>query len=88
MSAGLQWTIGDFIGFAPVAREAALTLAASQADADAAESTEKVKVIGLYYDALKARAVADARRTAFSLAQTLRTAAAVRCRPAMRRNST
>ncbi len=64
VSAGLQWTIGDFVAFAPAAREAALTLAAAQADANAAESTERVKVIGLYFDALKARAVANARRSA------------------------
>jgi CzcA family heavy metal efflux pump len=78
VNAGLQWTIGDFIGFAPAAREAALTLAAAQADEAAAESAEKVKVIGLYFDALKARAVADARRGALALATTQRDASAVR----------
>ncbi|HEY5349174.1 MAG TPA: efflux RND transporter permease subunit, partial [Candidatus Lustribacter sp.] len=80
VSAGLQWTIGDFIAFAPAAREAALTLAAAQADEAAAESAEKVKVIGLYFDALKARAVADARRGALDLAAAQRAAAAVRAK--------
>ena len=80
MSAGLQWTIGDFIAFAPAVREAALTFAAAQADANAAENAEKVKVIGLYFDALKTRAVADARRSALALAGTQHDAA-VPCGP-------
>jgi outer membrane protein TolC len=78
VGAGLQWTIGDFIAFAPAAREAALTLAAAQADEQAAESAENVKVIGLYFEALKARAVADARRSALALAVTQHDAATVR----------
>jgi outer membrane protein TolC len=55
-----------------------LTLAASEADEGAIENFEKVKVIGLYFDALKTRAVADARRNALALAVTLRDAATVR----------
>ena len=78
VSAGLQWTIGDFVAFAPAAREAALTLAAAQADASVAENAEKVKAIGLYFDALKTRAVAGARRSALALAGTQRDAAVVR----------
>ncbi len=80
VSAGLQWTIGDFIAFAPAVREAALNLAAAQADANAAVNAEKVKVIGLYFDALKARAVADARRNALALAGAQHDAAAVRAK--------
>ena len=80
VTAGLQWTIGDFVAFAPAVREAALTFAAAQADANAAESAEKVKVIGLYFDALKARAVAGARRDALALAGTQHDAAAVRAK--------
>jgi outer membrane protein TolC len=78
VGAGLQWTIGDFIAFAPAVREAALTLAAAQSDENVAESAEKVKTIGLYFDALKARAVADARRGALTLAGTQHDAAVVR----------
>jgi CzcA family heavy metal efflux pump len=80
VTTGLQWTIGDFISFAPVAREAALTLAASDADEGAAENLEKVKVIGLYFDALKTRAIADARRNALALTGVQRDAAAVRAK--------
>jgi CzcA family heavy metal efflux pump len=80
VSAGLQWTIGDFVAFVPAVREAALTFAAAQADANAAENAEKVKVIGLYFDALKARAVAGARRSALALAVGQHDAAAVRAK--------
>ena len=80
VSAGLQWTIGDFVAFAPAAREAALTYAAAQADAGAAESAERVKVIGLYFDALKARAVAEARRSALAHAGAQHDAAVVRAK--------
>lgn len=80
VSAGLQWTVGDFIGFASAAREAALTLSASEADEAAAENAEKVKVIGLYFDALKAHFVANARRGALALAVSERESAAVRAK--------
>jgi outer membrane protein TolC len=80
VSAGLQWTIGDFIAFAPAAREAALNVAAAQADANAAESAEKVKVIGLYFDALKARAIVGARRSALSVAGAQHDAATLRAK--------
>ena len=77
-SAGVQWTIGDFLAFGPAVREAALTQAASVADEHAAEAAENIKVIGLYYDALKARAVLDARTNALALAHAQRDGAAVR----------
>ena len=78
VTAELQWTIGDFLAFAPATREAALTLAAAEADYGAAQATERVKVVGLYYDALRARNVADARRSALQLAVAQRDAANVR----------
>ena len=77
-SAQLQWTLGDFLGLVPAAQEAALTLAASQADDAAARNAERIKAIGLYYDALKARGVAGARRSALDLANAERAAANVR----------
>jgi CzcA family heavy metal efflux pump len=79
-SAGLQWTVGDFIGFASAAREAAFTLSASEADEAAVENTEKVKLIGLYFDALKAQSVENARRSALALAVSERDSAGVRAR--------
>jgi outer membrane protein TolC len=76
----LQWTLGDFIAYGPTVREAALSLNAAQADRDAAVAAEKVKVVGLYLDTLKARAIAEARRSAFDLTGAQRAAAAVRVR--------
>jgi CzcA family heavy metal efflux pump len=74
----LQWTLGDFLGFGASTQQAALTYASSQADYGAASTTERVKVIGLYYDALRARGVADTRRSALALATAQRDAANVR----------
>jgi CzcA family heavy metal efflux pump len=76
----LQWTVGDFLAFGPAARAAALSLASVQADEAASEVAERVKAIGLYYDALKARAVVAARRDALTLAGAQRSAADVRAR--------
>jgi len=80
VNTGLQWTIGDFIAFGPAAREAAFTLAAAEADEHAAENAERVKVIGLYFDALKARSIAGARRDALAFATAQRDAAGVRAK--------
>jgi CzcA family heavy metal efflux pump len=80
VTTGLQWTVGDFLGFASATREAALTFAASQADEATAENLEKVKLIGLYFDALKAQFVANARRNALALAVAVRDGAAVRAK--------
>ena len=78
VSAQLQWTLGDFLAFGSATQEAALALSSTQADFDAAQTAERVKVIGLYYDALKARGVADARRSALTLATAQRDAASAR----------
>jgi CzcA family heavy metal efflux pump len=80
LNTGLQWTVGDFIGFASATREAALTAAASEADEAAAENGEKIKVIGLYFDALKAQYVASARHDALALAVAQRDGSAVRAK--------
>ena len=74
----VQFSIGDLLALGPAAREAALNVSAAQADAAAVESAERVKTAGLYFDALKARAVADARRNALALAGTQHSAAAIR----------
>ncbi|MDQ2858537.1 MAG: TolC family protein [Candidatus Eremiobacteraeota bacterium] len=78
VTAGIQLTLGDFIAYSPAVREAAFNLASAQADLGAALATERVKVVGLYFDALKARAVALARRDALSLAASQLKAAQIR----------
>jgi len=78
VTAGIQVTVGDFIAYSPAVREAAFNLAAAQADLAAAVATERVKVVGLYFDALKARAVGRARRDALTLATSQLQAAQVR----------
>ncbi len=78
VTAGIQVAVGDFVAYSPAVREAAFTLASAQADLAAAVAAERVKVVGLYFDALKARAVALARRDALSLAGSQLRAAQVR----------
>ncbi len=80
LTSGLQLTLGDFVAYSPAVREAAFTLAASEADRGAALATERVKVVGLYFDALKARAVAGARRDALALSTSQYRAAQIRAR--------
>ncbi len=80
VTAGLQLTLGDLVARAPAVREAGYALAASEADRGAALATERVKVVGLYYDALRARAVAGARREALALANSQFRAAQIRTR--------
>jgi outer membrane protein len=80
LTTGFQLTVGDFIAYGSAVREAAFTLAATEADRGAALATERVKVVGLYYDALKARAVANARRDALALATSQFRAARLRAR--------
>lgn len=78
VTTGLQLTVGDFLTYSPAVREAAFGLAAAEADLGAAEAAERVKVVGLYFDALKARAVASTRRDALTLAESQLRAAQVR----------
>ena len=78
VTTGIQFTLGDLLALSPNVREAAYTLAASQADASVAEIAERTKVVGLYFDALKARAVAGARRDALALATSQIDAARIR----------
>jgi multidrug efflux pump subunit AcrB/outer membrane protein TolC len=80
VTAGLQFTIGDLLALGPASREAALNVASARADLAAADAVERSKTAGFYFDALKARAVAKARRDALDLARAQRAAADVRVR--------
>jgi cobalt-zinc-cadmium efflux system outer membrane protein len=75
MSYGAQVTLGDVAAYAPAIAQADATLRAAEADATAAERMERITVTGLYYSALKARAVLRARTDALALAQRLLDAA-------------
>ena len=77
---GVQTTVGDLLAYSPLVTGAAATLRSAQASLVAAQRTERVKVIGLYYDALKARAIAQARDKALRTAQQQRDAATIRVR--------
>ncbi len=66
---GLQETFGDVLAFRPLLAQADAALRASLADAAAMERTERVKIVGLYYAALKARALASAKTEALAAAQ-------------------
>lgn len=66
---GAGVTLGDYLAYAPAVRQAQFTLAAAQYDLLDAERTERVKVIALYYDALKAGATANLRAEDLSGAQ-------------------
>jgi len=72
---GAQVTLGDVLAYSPLVAQAAASVRAAQTDVAVAERAERVKVIGLYYAALKARSVAAARRDALASAQTFADAA-------------
>jgi cobalt-zinc-cadmium efflux system outer membrane protein len=77
---GVQTTVGDVLAYSPALAGAEATLRGARASLLVAQRTERVKVIGLYYDALKARAIAQARDEALRTAQQQRDAAAIRVR--------
>jgi outer membrane protein TolC len=79
-SVGVQATVGDTLAYAPNVASAEATLRSAQASLAAAQRAERSKVIGLYYEALKALAVARARNDAVSVAKTQRDAAGIRVR--------
>lgn len=54
-------TLGDYLAYQPIVRQAQYTLAAAQFDLLDAQRAERVKVVGLYYGALKAAATAGLR---------------------------
>lgn len=54
-------TLGNYLTYQPAVREAQYTLAAAQFDLLDAARAERLKTVGLYYDALKAAATANLR---------------------------
>ena len=74
-SYGAQFTLGDIASFAPLVAQAGAALRAASTDELTAERAERVKVVGLYYAALKARSVAAARLDALAGAGTFLDAA-------------
>jgi CzcA family heavy metal efflux pump len=72
---GAQVTLGDVFAYSPLVAQAAASVRAAQTDVRTAERAERVKLIGLYYGALKARSVAAARRDALATAQAFADAA-------------
>ncbi|MFN2449243.1 MAG: TolC family protein [Candidatus Baltobacteraceae bacterium] len=60
---GAQVTVGDYLIRAPLTRQAEFALDQARFDLIAAEHTERVKAIGLYYSALRAWATLQLRRT-------------------------
>lgn len=75
---GVQTTVGDLLAYSPLVASADAGLRGAQASLLAAMRSERVKAIGLYYDALKARAIAAARDEALRTARQQRDAAQVR----------
>ncbi len=58
---GAGITLGDYLSYLPAVREAQYALSQAQYDLLDAQRTERVKTIGLYYDALKAVATSGLR---------------------------
>jgi outer membrane protein TolC len=72
---GGQITLGDYLAYAPAVRQAYFTLTGAQFDLLDAQRAERIKVIGQYYNALRADATVRLRLTDLASAQSdLRTA--------------
>jgi outer membrane protein TolC len=78
ITAGIQTTLGDVFARQPAVAQAQAQLQAAQSSLVAAQAAERQTVIGLYFDALRARALADAAASGLELAQAEREAAGVR----------
>jgi CzcA family heavy metal efflux pump len=63
-SYGAQATLGELTAYAPLVNGAVAVVRAAQTDEIAAERAERIKLINLYFAALKARAVRGARADA------------------------
>jgi CzcA family heavy metal efflux pump len=79
-SIGAQISLGDISANTALVAQAAATLRAAQSDELVAVREEREKTIGLYYVALKARALVGVRRDAAELAQRQADAAEIRFR--------
>ena len=75
---GAQVTLGDLFAYSPALAQASSQLAAAKADEANVERTERINAITLYYTALTAEAIADARQDAMTLAGKDRQAAQLR----------
>jgi outer membrane protein TolC len=78
LTVGVQTTIGDIAAYSPLVAAAIANLRTAQSGRQAAALAERLKVIGLYYNALKARAVRGARESALAAANEQSTAAQIR----------
>ncbi|HET7814052.1 MAG TPA: TolC family protein [Candidatus Baltobacteraceae bacterium] len=58
---GGQVTLGDYLAYAPLVRQAAFTLAGAQSDLIEAQRAERLKSAGLYFSVLKAIAALQLR---------------------------
>lgn len=67
-SVGVQTTIGDIAAYSPLVAAAIANLRNAQSSQQSAMRSERLKLVGLYYDALKARAVHSARESALATA--------------------
>ena len=77
---GGQITLGDYLAFAPTVRQAYFTLASAQYGFLDAQRTERLKVIGQYYAALRADATVGLRNQDLAGARTDLRAAQIRFR--------
>jgi CzcA family heavy metal efflux pump len=68
-SSTLQLTLGDLLAYGPAVSSALASERSAEADVAAAGRAERIRTIGLYFAALKARAVAAARESALALAR-------------------
>jgi outer membrane protein TolC len=77
-SVGVQTTIGDIAAYSPLVAAAIANLRNAESSRQGVLRTERLKLVGLYYDALKARAVRDARESALATANAQLRAAQIR----------
>jgi multidrug efflux pump subunit AcrB/outer membrane protein TolC len=68
-SYGAQLSLGDLAGYVPLVDQAGAVVRAAETDLLAAERSERLKLIDLYYGALKARALRQARADAVASAE-------------------
>ncbi len=71
-NAGLGLNLEDLLAQSERVRDSRAGLAGARADLVAAAREERVKVLGLYYDALKARAILAAREEAVTISSQIR----------------
>lgn len=75
---GAQVTLGDLLAYSPAVAQANANLQSARFDLASSQRLENVRLIGLYYDALRAVATAGARADALRAAQADSRAAGIR----------